>query len=331
MGPRPIADDTCRLAFATLLTHMSLFPRPRPHRHLDACSAKPIAGCWLRLLRLSGACLALVWASLVHAEGRPPAREEIRARLHLLRLKYPTLKAVRFGSLAGKLAAWLPVGQAIPVWVTDSRRQCAEDSLLRRPDRNGTPNFAVRGRTPKTRDEQGRWVRTCVDEPVGRDWWTSDGAVTEVRAGLSWQELSGVGMGDPVQGNGILSEVTVDAARFRGRAARLSTTCENRSMPCSAGGAHTCLVCAPVVEAADACPGCARADYRSPSNPDACDAPCPPTMDAQEQEWIERVNSLQPWIPAEPNEPFGGIYRSLKTCRSDAARFTRLPQTQGEK
>jgi hypothetical protein len=228
--------------------------------------------------------MALAWAALLHAEGRPPARKEIRARFLLLRLKFPKLKAVRFGGLAGKIAAWLPVGQAIPVWVTDSRRKCAEDSLLRRPDRHGMPSFVVRGCTPKARDEQGRWQRTCVDEPVGRDWWTSDGVVTEVRAGATWRKLSGMGMGDPVQGNGILSEVTVDTARFRGRLARLSTACEDRAVPCSAGAR---------IPAWCACP-LWKGWMRVPGAPEPVTSPHPTGIPAT-------IRAHPPWIPMRRN------------------------------
>ena len=223
------------------------------------------------------------------------------------------------------------MGKEIPVWVTDSRRQCDKDWLLRRRDRDGAPSFAVRGCTPIEKDENGQWVRTCVDEPVGRDWWTSDGSVTEVRMGGVWREQAGAGIGDPVQGNGILSEVTVDAARFRGRPARISVACADREFSCRGGGTQACLVCAPAVDALHACPECAGAAYRFEPKPDTCDEPCPATMDDLTQEWLDRLNAVEPWIVADSNEPFAGIYRSEKVCRADAARFTQLPETVGEK
>jgi hypothetical protein len=320
---RQVTSFTGEAGFLMLL-HLSLKPL-RP-----GWLGKPVAACWLRLLGVSVVGLALAWPAVSPAEDRTPGRKAIRAKFSSLRLKYPTLKSVRFGGLAGKLAAWLPVGQTIPVWVTDSRRQCDKDSLLRLPDLDGQPHFVVRECTPIARDDQGRWTRTCVDEPVGRDWWTSNGVSTEVRIGGVWRDWSGMAIGDPVQGNGILSDVTVDAARFRGRVARLSTACENRAMPCPGGGSYSCLVCAPLVVAVDACPGC-TGGYGSSYNPETCDGPCPPRMDKLDQDWIEHVNSLDPWIPAEKDEPFAGIYRSLKACRADAARFTQLPTTHGEK
>jgi hypothetical protein len=168
-----------------------------------------------------------------------------------------------------------------------------------------------------------RLNRSCVEEPVGHAWWTSNGTVYERKIGGLWKRVGGEGVGDPLNSNGILSEVTAEAARYRGRAIRIDVSRHQMPVRCKDGSYHRCPA-----------PPSIEADERGtdhffgvmlPRGAATCAEPCPPVRDGGIDESIRELNDLDPWRVAPAREPFAGIYRSAEACAKDAARYRELP------
>jgi hypothetical protein len=246
---------------------------------------------------------------------------------------FSALEALRTDSLAPRLAAWVPAGEELSVWVLDSQRRCETAVLRRSLAPSGTRPTRALGERPQLllgRCEpldpgpDGAARRRCVQATVGHSWRVTDGEVHETRFHGVWMATGGFGFGDPVQSYGVLSEVTADAARFRGREARIAVLCRRHACGGSSAvdACETCIF--PVVEDVQGVYGHGSLAVGRPPPPAIEEAGSPPPSRAQRAAF-ERINALQPWRVVRGEEPFAGIYRTSAACQRDAARFSSPP------
>lgn len=285
------------------------------------------------------------------AEEKEPemTRKGLVEDLAWARTKYSELRGLRADSLAGTLAGWLRVGEELPVWVTDGERRCAPDTLKRLPNRRESDmsdygwrfgpagarlRFVLRGCRPDKPDGQGHRRRVCVDHAVGHTWWTNNGEVFESEIDGRWRSTGGRGTSDPVPTYGVLSQITGEAARYRGYQVSIATTCDVQYLRCRDGGYRECTTCDTFsisVDEAHRAFGHGRGALAPRSwNGVPCDEPCPKAPPQPDRVRLERLNALGLWVTEAKRQPFAGLYRSAEACRQDAATFRGQPTDHGE-
>jgi hypothetical protein len=276
-----------------------------------------------------------------------PTRKGLLADLAWARSKYPELH-LRADSLADALASWLRIGEEMPVWVTDGRRRCAPDILKRLPNRRESDmsdydwrfgpagarlHLVLRGCRPAKPDGRGRARRVCVDHPVGHTWWTNNGEAYETEVHGRWRSTGGYGVGDPIPTYGVLSQITAEAARYRGHEVNIVTRCSERYLRCTDGGYRKCTSCDGFSIFLDEAHGVTGHGFGTmpPTswNGVPCNEPCPKPPPQPDRARLEGLNALGLWVVEPKRRPFAGFYRSAEACQRDAATFRGQPEDHG--
>lgn len=236
-------------------------------------------------------------------------------------------RAVRFESLAPKLASWVVEGGEIRAFITMAEHRCAP-ILLARPKGEGAEAGMLQGRViTEEKVVNGVRERTTFSATPGHWLHLESGGMTERFDGKEWAPVSGWGVGDGGSYVAVLSHVDAEIARWEGVGAELSAHCAGpvEALPCASGGERPCDRCLEVRLVVQSYrPSSGRGFGHvalSPRIAATCTEPCPKVSN----EAIERVQSSESFrdawtLPAadERRAPVPTLYRSESRCRRES-------------